>query len=74
MGDPCAAMEKYRLVDGEIGAALAVVGLSQERVEAETRMRDRMIRVAHRCGASQRQLAAVSGLNRKTIVAILNSA
>ena len=67
-----AAMEKYRLVDGEIGAALVVVGLSTERVEKETRMRDNMILVAHRSGASNRQLAEVSGLNRKTITAIVS--
>jgi uncharacterized membrane protein len=67
-----AAMEKYRLVDGEIGAALVVVGLSTERVEKETRMRDNMIQVAHRSGASIRQLAEVSGLNRKTITAIVS--
>ena len=67
-----AAMEKYRLVDGEIGAALVVVGLSTERVEKETRMRDNMIQVAHRSGASIRQLAEVSGLNRKTISAIVS--
>ena len=68
-----AAMEKYRLVDGEIGAALVVVGLSTERVEKETRMRNNMIQVAHRSGASIRQLAEVSGLNRKTITTIVNS-
>ena len=67
-----AAMEKYRLVDGEIGAALVVVGLSTERVDKETRMRDNMIQVAHRSGASIRQLAEVSGLNRKTITAIVS--
>ena len=67
-----AAMEKYRLADGEIGAALVVVGLSTERVEKETRMRDNMIQVAHRSGASIRQLAEVSGLNRKTITAIVS--
>jgi hypothetical protein len=67
-----AAMEKYRLVDGEIGAALVVVGLSTERVEKETRMRDNMIQVAHRSGASIRQLAEVTGLNRKTITAIVS--
>ena len=67
-----AAMEKYRLVDGEIGAALVVVGLSTERVEKETRMRNNMIQVAHRSGASIRQLAEVSGLNRKTITAIVS--
>jgi uncharacterized membrane protein len=66
-----AAMEKYRVAEGEVGAALVVVGLSHERVEKETRFRDDMIRVAHRCGASMRQLAEVSGLNRKTIASIV---
>jgi uncharacterized membrane protein len=67
-----AAMDKYRLADGEIGAALVVVGLSQERVDKEVDIRDKMIQVAHRSGASVRQLAEVSGLNRKTIAAIVN--
>lgn len=67
------AMEKYRVTDGEVGAALVVVGLSNERVEKETRFRDDMIRVAHRSGASIRQLAEVSGLNRKTITAIVSA-
>jgi hypothetical protein len=30
-----------------------------------------MIRVAHRCGASLRQLAEVSGLDRKTVTGIV---
>ena len=67
-----AAMEKYRGDDdGEIGAALAVVGLSSERVTKEAQVRDDMIRVAHRAGASLRQLAEVSGLDRKTVTAIV---
>jgi hypothetical protein len=32
-----------------------------------------MIRVAHRAGASIRQLANVSGLGRKTVTAIVSS-
>jgi hypothetical protein len=67
-----AAMEKYRLVDGEIGAALVVVGLSADRAAKEASIRDEMIRVAHRSGASLHQLAEVSGLNRKTITAIVS--
>jgi hypothetical protein len=67
-----AAMEKYRGADdGEVGAALAVVGLSAERAAKEVRLRDDMIRVAHRAGASVRRLAEVSGLNRKTVTAIV---
>jgi hypothetical protein len=56
-------MDTYR--DGEVGeagSALVVVGLSAERVEKEANIRDDMIRVAHRAGASVRQLAEVSGL------------
>ena len=69
-----AAMEKYRGgVTGEIGAALTVVGLSSERVAKEAAIRDDMIRVAHRAGASLRQLAEVSGLDRKTVTAIVAS-
>jgi hypothetical protein len=69
-----AAMDKYRGgVDGEIGAALAVVGLSAARTAKETRIRDDMIRVAHRSGASIRQLAEVSGLGRKSVTAIVSS-
>ena len=67
-----AAMNKYRGGrTGELGAALAVVGLSAERVAKEAAIRDDMIRVAHRAGASVRQLAEVSGLDRKTVTAIV---
>lgn len=66
------ALDKYRGADkGEVGAALAVVGLSAERATRESRIRDEMIRVAHRSGASIRQLAEVSGLGRKSITLIL---
>lgn len=69
-----AAMDKYRGGDtGEVGAALTVVGLSAERVAKETVIRDDMIRLAHRAGASLRQLAEVSGLDRKTVTAIVGS-
>ena len=67
-----AAMDKYRQGDeGEVGAALAVVGLSAERAAKEAEIRDDMIRVAHRAGASVRQLVDVSGLGRKTVTAIV---
>jgi hypothetical protein len=67
-----AAMEKYRGGDvGEVGAALAVVGLSADRAAKEAQIRDDMIRMAHRAGASLRQLAEVSGLDRKTVTAIV---
>ena len=69
-----AAMHKYRGgVRGEVGAALVVVGLSAERAAKEAQMRDDMIRVAHRSGASIRQLADVSGLGRKAVTAIVSS-
>jgi hypothetical protein len=69
-----AAMEKYRGgAPGEIGAALAVVGLSAERAAKEAAIRDDMICVAHRAGASLRQLAEVSGLDRKTVTAIVGA-
>jgi hypothetical protein len=65
-------MEKYRGADrGEVGTALVVVGLSAERAAKEAQIRDDMIRVAHRAGASIRQLADVSGLGRKTVSAIV---
>lgn len=68
------AIDKYRSdVDGEVGAALVVVGLSAERAAREIARRDDMIRVAHRTGASLRQLAEVSGLNRKTVTAIVEA-
>ena len=68
------AMEKFRAGQaGEVGAALVVVGLSAERAAKESRIRDDMIRVAHRAGASIRQLAEVSGLGRKTVTAIVSS-
>ena len=66
-------MEKYRgSAEGEAGAALVVVGLSAERAAKEARIRDDMIRVAHRSGVSLRQLADVSGLDRKTVTAIVS--
>ena len=69
-----AAMDKYRGGEtGEVGAALVVVGLSAERAAKEARIRDDMIRVAHRAGASLRQVAEVSGLDRKTVTAIVGA-
>jgi hypothetical protein len=69
-----AALEKYRGgIEGEVGAALAVVGLSAARTAKEARIRDDMIRVAHKSGASIRQLADVSGLGRKAVTAIVTS-
>jgi hypothetical protein len=69
-----AAMDKYRGgEEGEVGAALVVVGLSAERTAKERAIRDEMIRVAHRAGASIRQLAEVSGLGRKTVTAIVSA-
>ncbi|WP_419847963.1 hypothetical protein [Candidatus Poriferisocius sp.] len=69
-----ALMDKYRGgLDDEIGAALAVVGLSADRAHREMAIRDDMIRVAHRVGASLRQLAEASGLGRKTVTAIVES-
>ena len=68
------AMDKYRADDqGEVGAALVVVGLSADRAAKEKRIRDDMIVVAHRAGASIRQLADTSGLNRKTIMNIVGT-
>ncbi|HTU36412.1 MAG TPA: hypothetical protein VMF35_00255 [Acidimicrobiales bacterium] len=73
VGAAAAAMEKYRAgADGEVGAALVVVGLSSERVAKESRILDDMIRVAHRSGASIRQLAEVSGLGRKAVSDIVS--
>lgn len=69
-----AAMDKYRSgLDYEIGAALAVVGLSAEWAGREVAVRDDMIRAAHRAGASLRQIAEVSGLGRKTVTAIVEA-
>jgi hypothetical protein len=68
-----AAMDKYRGgADGEVGAALVVVGLSAGRAAKESRIRDDMIRLAHGSGASIRRLADVSGLGRKTVTAIVS--
>lgn len=69
-----AAMEKHRRGDtGVVGASLVVVGLSAERAAKEIQIRDDMIRVAHRSGASLRQLAEVAGLDRKTVTAIVSA-
>ena len=68
------ALDKYRGgTEGEVGAALAVVGLSAARAAKEAHIRDDLIRVAHKSGASIRQLAEVSGLGRKTVTAIVTS-
>jgi hypothetical protein len=68
------AMDNYRNgAEGGAGSALVVVGLSAERAAKEVGIRDDMIRVAHRAGASIRQLADVSGLGRKTVTAIVSS-
>jgi len=65
-------MDKYRANDqGEVGAALVVVALSADRAAKERRIRDDMIVVAHRSGASIRQLADASGLDRKTVTNIV---
>ena len=70
-----AAMDKYRGGNsGEVGAALVVVGLSAERTAKEAQIRDDLIRVAHRAGASLRQLAEVAGLDRKTVTSIVGAA
>jgi hypothetical protein len=70
-----AAMERFRGGEtGEVGAALTVVGLSAERAAREAQVRDDMIRVAHQAGASLRQLAEVSGMDRKTVTAIVGTA
>ena len=69
-----AALDKYRSgLDYEIGAALAVVGLSAERAHKEIAIRDDMIRAAHRVGASLRQIAEAAGLGRKTVTAIVEA-
>jgi hypothetical protein len=74
VSEAIAALDKYRGgVEGEIGAALAIVGLSSARTAKEARIRDDMIRVAHRSGASIRQLAETSGLGRKTVTVIVSS-
>jgi hypothetical protein len=66
-------MEKYRAgEEGAVGAALVVVGLSSDRVAKEEKIRDDMIRVAHRTGASIRQLAETSGLGRKAVTDIVS--
>lgn len=68
------AMDKYRGGEsGEVGAALVVVGLSADRAAKESKIRDDMIRVAHRAGASLRQLAEVSGLDRKTVTSVVGA-
>jgi hypothetical protein len=68
------AMSKYRdNQDGKVGAALVVVGLSAERADKETKIRDDMIRVAHRAGASIRQLSEISGLGRKAVTDLVSA-
>lgn len=67
-------MEKYRGNEfGEVGATLVVVGLSAERADKEALIRNDMIRVAHRAGASIRQLAEISGLGRKAVTDLVSA-
>ena len=51
-----------------------MVGLSSERAAKEGQVCDDMIRVAHRAGASLRQLGKVAGLDGKTGTAIVGVA
>jgi len=67
------ATDEYRGEKGGIGAAAVVVGLSPYRAAKEAQIRDDMIRVAHRAGASLRQLAEVSGLDGKTLTSIVGA-
>jgi len=68
-----AAIDKYRSFEvGEIGSALAVVGLSAERAGKEAQIRDDMIPLAHCVSASIRLLAEASGLGRKTVADIVS--
>ena len=48
-------------------------GPQRRESSQETGIRDDMIRVAHRAGASIRQISDVSGLGRKTVTAIVSS-
>lgn len=69
-----ATMAKYRGDEtGEVGAALVIVGVSSQMAAREAEFRDDMIRIGHKVGASLRQLAEVSGLDRKTVTAIVDS-
>ena len=52
----------------------SLVSAPNKRAAKEAQIRDDMIRVAHRSGASLRQLAEVAGLDRKTVTAIVGSA
>ena len=69
-----AAVRRYRGdLEGEVGAGLAVVGLSADRALKEAATRDDLIRVAHRAGVSLRRPAEVSGLGRGMGAAIVNT-
>lgn len=68
-----ASMDRYRRgQEGQLGSALVIVGLSAERAFKEDRILDDMIVVAHRAGASLRQLAEGSGLDRKAVTALVS--
>jgi hypothetical protein len=74
VGAATTAMNKHRGNErGEVGAALVVVGLCAERADKEARIRDDMIRVAHRSGASIRQLSEISGLGRKAVTELVSA-
>ena len=72
VADAMSELDTYRMSEfGEISSALAVVGLSSAHASKEIHIRDSMIRVAHDAGASLRQIAHASGLNRKAVTAIV---
>ena len=58
-------------LEGDAGTAIACVALCARRVAREVAVRNTLIRVAHESGASLRQIADASGLDRKTVTAIV---
>ena len=68
------AMDKYRSgLDTRSGPRSRWSASAPRRARKEIDIRNDMIRVAHRAGASLRQIAEGSGLGRKTVTAIVEA-
>ncbi len=72
-GPPLGSIEPVVRVELGRVEALELLGMTLAHLNVAEAGVDDMIRVAHKSGASIRQLADVSGLGRKTVTAIVTS-
>lgn len=66
-------LDRYRPSDDALGAALACIALHADRLDHEQAIRDSLIRIARREGASYRQIAQSARLDQRTVAAIAKS-